>query len=98
MNYYLRNFVLSVLTIILVAGCTAPKDRSANPHAEPTESPGFATANTPNTTSDQPVLYRVVKDPRIEKMAKVLVEYSVAVKKGDVVVIGGPSIATPPVA
>ncbi len=95
MNYYLRNFVLGVLTIILVAGCTAPKDRPATLHAEPAESPGFAIANTPNTTSDQPVLYRVVKDPRIEKMAKVLIEYSVAVKKGDVVVIEAPPVAEP---
>ncbi len=36
-----------------------------------------------------------MKDPRIEKLADVLVNYSAAVKKGDLVLIGGSTIGTP---
>jgi len=36
-----------------------------------------------------------MNDPRLEKLARVLVEYSVAIKPGEVVVIGGPPLATP---
>ena len=36
-----------------------------------------------------------MKDPRIEKLADVLVNYSAAVKKGDLVMIGGSTIGTP---
>jgi len=36
-----------------------------------------------------------MNDPRIEKLARVIVEYSVEVKKGDLVLLGGPPLAEP---
>jgi len=98
MNRYLKNLISAVLTVIWVAGCAPHKDRSATAYAKPGESPRITTARISKTTDTTPgkgVLYKVVRDPRIEKMAKVLVEYSVAVKKGDVVVIEAPPAAEP---
>jgi len=36
-----------------------------------------------------------MNDPRIEKLARVIVDYSVEVKKGDLVLLGGPPLAEP---
>jgi aminopeptidase len=36
-----------------------------------------------------------MNDPRIEKLARVIVEYSIAVQKGDLVLLGGPPLAEP---
>jgi aminopeptidase len=36
-----------------------------------------------------------MNDPRIEKLARVIVDYSVEVRKGDLVVLGGPPLAEP---
>ena len=98
MNRYLKNLISPVLIVILVAGCAPHKDMPAAAYAKPAEAPRITTAKIPkpsDTTLGQGVLYKVVRDPRIEKMAKVLVEYSVAVKKGDVVVIEAPPVAEP---
>jgi aminopeptidase len=98
MNRYLKNLILAVLIVIWVAGCTPHKDMPAAAYAKPAETPRITTAKISKTTDTTPgkgVLYKVVRDPRIEKMAKVLVEYSVAVNKGDVVVIEAPPVAEP---
>ena len=36
-----------------------------------------------------------MKDPRVEKMAKVLVDYSLEIKKGDLFYIRGSQLAAP---
>jgi len=98
MNRYLKNLISPVLIVILVAGCAPHKDMPAAAYAKPAEAPRITTAKIPkpsDTTLGQGVLYKVVRDPRIEKMAKVLVEYSVAVKKDDLVVIEAPPVAEP---
>jgi hypothetical protein len=98
MNYYRQSQVSIVLLAILAAACTVGRRMSTAAYAGPAETPKSATAEgtkATDTALGKGALERVVRDPRLEQMAKVLVQYSVAVKKGDVVVIETPPRAEP---
>ncbi len=87
-----------VFPVIGMAGCTAHKDMPAAAYTKPAEVSSAATTGVAKTTDSAPgrqARYRVVRDPRLERMAQVLVKYSVAIKKGDVVVIDTPPAAEP---